>query len=337
MARVWEKVAENAGGIPARIIFLEDNRLRLSKWGWAPRSLLSSASSPMLDASARSTRWNSNRIGTPKDQGLRVQFPGFLLSPKKRPPNMPLHPWEGINRAVEDRLHFQDSMTGQWYRLMDAFRSYHHSKWTAEEREAYDKKQNSPLCRAIQQHDWAVILNDPGPVSSAKVDMGDFAPHFGILVKIIDSVVEPGCAEPSYHTRLLTTFPAQVIVSRLGEQDRLVVETTKQLAEKVRDEEITRKLLNSDRESKEYEEGLGDVKQRMKAIMKDAFESQEGFKEAVCDTYGDGLEEHMWVTIAGWFANDNTGRPLAGDQVWYVDGDPADVRDAASVNEGPEN
>jgi hypothetical protein len=336
MARVWEKIAQKEGGIPASIIFFEDNRLHLSKWGWAPRSLLSSASSLMLDANARITRWSSTRIGTTTDRGLRVRFSGFLLSPKKRHPDMPLHPWEGINRAVEDRVHFQDTESGQWYKLMDAFRSFRLSKWTAEELKTYDDKQDSPLCRAIQKDDWAVILNDSTAVSRARLTTTDTIIHFGALVKIIDSVVEPGCAEPGYHVRLLTTFPTQVLVAALNEKELLILETTKRLAEKLRGDEITKLLANSDRESNEYKKVLGDVKQRMKDLMKEAFDLQGGLKEAVRDIVGDGVEEYMWVTIAGWFANDNIGSWLADDQVWYVDGDSADVVRAPSANEGPQ-
>jgi hypothetical protein len=107
------------------------------------------------------------------------------------------------------------------------------------------------------------------------------------------------------------------------------------LAEKLRGDEITKLLANSDRESNEYKKVLGDVKQRMKDLMKEAFDLQGGLKEAVRDIVGDGVEEYMWVTIAGWFANDNIGSWLADDQVWYVDGDSADVVRAPSANEGP--
>jgi hypothetical protein len=336
MARFWERVARDIG-IPAKIIFFEDNRLHLPGWGWAPLSLLSSTSDPMLDSSVRTVRWTGAQIGKLSEKhGLRVQFPGFLLSPKT--PRVPLPPWHGSIRMPESHVYFQGTENGQWHRLANAFRAHHLSRWTDAELKEYDEKYVSPLSQAVQEGGWAVILHELWENTRRTIGVMHVAQRVGVLVKIIDSIDEPGFTKPSHRVHLRASVPTQVILSSVNEYELLILETVKRLAEELRSEAITKTLLDIlDRESQEYKQAWESVKHRMKELMNGALETQKGLKEATYSMMGENREQHMWVLIAGWFAHDNAGKPLADDQVWYVDGDPDDMASAASANQEPQN
>jgi hypothetical protein len=57
MARVWELIAKNRGGIPPRIIFYNDNPIDIDGWRWAPRSLLTSMEESGISIDERAARF----------------------------------------------------------------------------------------------------------------------------------------------------------------------------------------------------------------------------------------------------------------------------------------
>ncbi|KAK9443894.1 HET domain protein [Metarhizium brunneum] len=169
MIRMWEKMAEAKGGIPARLIFYIDESIDIDGWRWAPKSLLASAvHDPVLGIDDRIVRFhvdkNSTRpadvvLGTPTSLGLKIVLPGCRIVPTPLLPEFPLHAWPEVINPIEDKIVVQDEQTGRWFRIFDWYRSIKLRAWTDEERVEFDKRENGPLCRAIHTGKCALIMN----------------------------------------------------------------------------------------------------------------------------------------------------------------------------------
>jgi hypothetical protein len=302
MCRVWELLERSLGGIPSGVIFFEDDPIDLPGWYWAPRSMLTNSSSG-LDPNQRQLRWKTDQEGSITKRGLRVRLPGMLLRPRGRPQDMPLYPWEGINRTRQEQIFFKNTTTSKWYRLMDRIWALNAKKWSKEQLRQYNDTHKESMTKAIQEGNCAIIqsANDGG---------------YGSLVRVIAEEQEPDNSVSS----LLVHRILHIQFSELSQSEVKLAETVNRLAGILREEETTRELLAIQNKDTEQYKGLLEIsKRKMKDLMAETWENDHEFVQAVHDSIGDDLQHDMWVQIAGWFANDNLAFNVPADQIWYVD------------------
>ncbi|KAN0074389.1 hypothetical protein V8E54_008326, partial [Elaphomyces granulatus] len=306
--RVWSQLSHQIGGIPSGVLFFEDHRLDVPSWRWAPRRFLSSDARPIVDSNGRILRWGTYPLGQSTSLGLQAQLPGFRILPTPRPPRTPLCPREAINRPKESYLALRVS-DGVWCRMIDSYRAMSQNGWNAEELDQYDPQQDRPLRRLIQEGNCAVILTNPPSSVSTIRDEYPILP--GILVQVVNQ------SEQGIEVR----FHMHVMLTNLLPIEIKILETTKKLAERLRDEPITQELLSiPDRESEQYQTVLDQVRLRMKGLMIKAYEEHPWLEDAIHESIGAGLKDHIWVNIAAWFAQDNAiDQVEQGKKVWFVD------------------
>jgi hypothetical protein len=226
MVMVWQLIAESLNGIPGRVIFYVDNRLDISGWKWAPRSLLSSGPDPSMDAMLKVSRFaevagSEKHWGGIHELGLRVQFPGFMLEAKPRAPGMSLHPWRDLKKQYEDRLLLQNPGDKKWYSLCDEYRGFKLASWSNEERIQYDEAADSPLCRATHERGCAVI-RDPLSTHAVMVQSSEDVN----LCSTLEQAARPT------HARI----QRRVMVFELNPSQQLVAETLTKIADRLTEE-----------------------------------------------------------------------------------------------------
>jgi hypothetical protein len=126
----------------------------------------------------------------------------------------------------------------------------------------------------------------------------------------------------SRRSTILAKSECHVIVGALPTTISALYNTAEQLALTLRGEEITDRLLAlSDLgvENEEYKVVLREVEQRMKDMMEIALERDEALKIGMRRTWGDDIDEYLWVAIGDWFNHAFLGERLEEDQVWIVD------------------
>ena len=79
MQKFWDLIAAKQGGIPSQIIFFEEQRLKASGYGWAPQSFLEMERG-IHDLHSRMVRWNDPRLAPITPKGLRVRYPGYVIT-----------------------------------------------------------------------------------------------------------------------------------------------------------------------------------------------------------------------------------------------------------------
>ena len=309
MCEIWKMLSEQFGGIPASIIFYEDHYLPFQGWRWAPRSFFPSPKS-QFDLNERKRRWTvlatGSQLGLPTPLGLKVRFPGFKLNFHMKGDDSP---FKQIYRPTETSVMFQDE-EGTWYTItqsnspMATAPDFYEQIKEARERDGW------PLSDAIQGGNCAVVLGQEMTQKNGQ-ERDAFR---GILVRINDSAdSEPGVivAEEKLH----------VLVATLYEQEAMVQETYKRLWIKVKEDELTAKLMGiKDQDSEECKEALAKVKDKMKKILKVALEADQELLAAIPRMYGKEFDtDALWMRMAYWWEQENTGVRLPDGQVWNID------------------
>ena len=204
---------------------------------------------------------------------------------------------------------FQDE-EGTWYSITQSNSPSATAPDFYERMKEARERDGWPLSDAIQEGNCAVVLE-----KEMRQKNGQERDAFrGILVKINDSAgFEPGVivAERKLH----------VLVATLYEQEAMVQETYKRLWMKTREDELTLELAGiKDQESSEYEEVLAKVKEYMKKVMKKALEDNQELLVAISRLYGEKFDaDALWIRMANWWEQENTGVKLPNDQVWCID------------------
>ena len=306
MLKVWELIADKEKKIPARIIFHVENPLDEPGWRWAPRSFISSSPESSIDASTRRDRFNPRTSdgelwGIHSEEGLCVRFPGLILDAQPRLPGAPFHPWEGVYQPREDYLVFQNQTTKKWYQLADCHHSWKTSTQAKQEQDGYDKAADNPLCSTIHAGRCAIIR-----------DVGSL---YGVLVHILES--DPNSPTPTssaYRVRI----QRRVMIWELNESQALVAITFRKIADRLMGEDVTLKLLRtSDHNNEEYENISQLVHKRNKELMKEAWDSNPEFAQAVVDFYSPHLNDDLCSYIPRWFSHDLIAEGL-DEQAWIV-------------------
>ncbi|QUC17658.1 uncharacterized protein UV8b_01899 [Ustilaginoidea virens] len=317
MIRMWELLAREKGGIPARLVFYLDEPIDVPGWRWAPRSLLASAvDDPVLGLDERVMRFhvdpadpNTFPLGVPTLLGLKVNLPGYRIAPTPILPGMPLHPWPDVINPTEDQVLVREETTGRWFRIMDWYRSKKLPFWTRKQRLAYDARENNPLCRAIDTGNCAILLDN----ELAR----DHSAHICCLVQVESAAPD----DVAGHRPLKVRRERSAIMAALTATENKLMDFVKGLAESVARDASTDEFLQVQRAhrpgSEEWDAAEEKVRDVMKEVMREAYAHEE-LQKAVKDTMGEDIDDYIWVMIPKAFSH-GVGLREAEGRWWIVD------------------
>jgi hypothetical protein len=320
MARVWELLGrENA--IPPRVIFYVENPLPLLKFGWAPKSLLSSVNST-LSHDEVTARLNSlltflpdyakdnptNQPASLHEFGLKVQFPGLSCTLKPWWDNGPVYPWKGFVKASEDSVTCYETSTKKWFRMVDFFRGKD-SPWTPEKLIKLDEEDPDPLFKDLVRGRIALIKD----VKSS----GKKAPTVYLMVRLRSdhdtfpsSFQESTVKEP---VDLCVEICRTVTLIGLDRDEALMMDVAREIVTKIHEHRIFIDD-NSDQESKVH------LKNLMKEHSAKAWEDNPQFVRAVYNNFGPDMKERAWALLPIFLRYNIELNRLPDSQGWIVDG-----------------
>ncbi|TVY64226.1 hypothetical protein LSUE1_G007607, partial [Lachnellula suecica] len=288
MQRVWELIALKKGGIPADIIFLEDERLEAPGWRWAPKSLLPVGKALQTPAT-RLLRWNGSQMGGISPRGLCVRYPGYRLVKRDGyTDGKPLNPWPGMPRLPEDWLQFRDVETGRWFRIADNKLAVLTMSWTTEEeRREYHALGLFPLQHVADTAKSVLVLNARDNEKEA------------VFATVIGE--EGGISVKSER---------QVVVKELGREEGYIYDVVERLALRLRRDEVTDLHLKIyDRlmgdcadgdnlkeklaEDESFQGSLKSLREKMKSMLREATEGDPRLVAAITAYWGGTFTEHL--------------------------------------------
>ncbi|KAJ9155246.1 HET domain protein [Pleurostoma richardsiae] len=323
MVRVWELIARANDGVPARILFYNDDPLSLPGWRWAPRSFLSTSreeSVLTIDEKTLRFSWGGGEarrleddqvVGIPTPAGLKVKLPGCLVRPKPLLPGLPLNPWVGLIKVVEDQINLRGTKSGTWLRAMDWYRSHKLNTWTEQEKDTYDARVKSPLCRAMDTGEYALIEDTEASGSGAKVCR---------LVRVIETKRGTGTgADEDAQLTVQVRGERTIMISPMNASEALVADVLRGIADQAAGYTVQEQLVIEDAASPDSKGKLGRVRDLMKSLMTEAWASRPDFVEAVRETVGPDMEEYIWAAVPKFCSHDLELVDLSGNTVWLVD------------------
>ncbi|KAL7930254.1 hypothetical protein V8C35DRAFT_313355 [Trichoderma chlorosporum] len=317
MVRVWELINKSQGGLPQRLIFYADEVLNVNGWRWAPRSLLgSSVQDPVLGIDERVIRLAgaASEQGIPTPLGLKVALPGCRLIPVPLFPGLPLHPWPGAINPAEDQIILCDAQSGKWYRIMDWYRSKKLAVWTHEEKLAFDKEQNHPLCREVHS-EKCVLIHD----EKSRVD-GTLIACMAQIEEVDEAFEHASITSAELQAGLRVHRTRTVIMSLLSDEEVRMMEAFREMATVVAmDPETSNLQAIEDRDSDEWKSCMVAVKDKMKEVVAETWKSSPEVRQTVQNTIGLGVEEYMWAFIPKVFSHNVMVEETSREQLWFVD------------------
>jgi hypothetical protein len=307
MREIWKMMAKKFGGIPSCIIFYEDQCLTFPGWRWAPRSFLQNKGS-QFSLGDRKRRWTSRQalqLGIPTSEGLRVQYPGFLITP-----NFPDRKgvWEGTFRPTETIVYFEDD-SGIWYQMSPNDHrdpsAPDYLDWAQEQRKEFGWRMSD----AIQSGNCALICEEiAGDNQGQRIS---FRGILAVVKKYEDEEDKVIVVERNMH----------VLVSTIYAEDLRLQKSYRDVAERARQDELTAELSRiQDKASVEYTTCLGRLEVKMQELMDETLVEKPELKEFLPRLYGANCGvDRLWVRAANWWEMDNKAVKLEGEQVWCID------------------
>lgn len=317
MKVVWKLLAEKFKSLPAQIIFFEEPRIDVQGFRWAPRSFLQ-ADNVYLSPTLRKVRWDDTQPGVITNRGLQVSYPGFRLHLVQYNDGKPRHPWRGRSRIPDDGIPFRDASSGEWYNIS--------TKEHAIELRLGTATQNStefPLHDFLHQNSSPLDSSSEVFLLMTEIDQGQTShAEKNAVDGILATGTFEGSSTMSTTSTILVRTEYHVIVGALPTAISALYNEAEQLALALRREEVTNRLLALSHlgvENEEYKVVLREVEQRMKDMMRLTLARDEALKIGMRKTWGDDIDEYLWVAIGDWFNHAYLGARLGEDQVWIVD------------------
>ena len=320
MQVVWKLLASSMGGLPAQMIFFEEQKIDAPGWRWAPRSLLQFEKG-IFAPGTRVIRWAETRRGMRTPHGLRVKYRGYRIKMQRHGDGRLQNPWPGFTRIAEAYMNFKDAQTGQRYFVGDKMYAFMSQNWTDDqERREYNKLGLFPLHDMADRDDSLIICNSTS--------------HDAIFATPMRCDVTVPVEEDGLHVRA----ERHIIVFPVNADDGYISNTIRKLALRLRDDKMTdthidnyKRLLvevgggSSDvidqkmSTDEEFKASLEALRQRMKDMIIEVIAQDARFVDAVTTQLGESALEGVWVFISNFFRGDYIGTPLSSDQAWVVD------------------
>lgn len=204
--------------------------------------------------------------------------------------------------------------SGKWVRIIDWYRSEKNKTWTKEERLAYDRGEDGPLCRCIDTGNCALIYDVLPSFATTRVacmvqvEQASEVPEKAVLEK--DELATP----------LKTHRQRSVMMSSLSSSEEIMMDIVEELADTIAADQVTRDLLAiENRNSEEWEDALARVRSKMKDAVREAWREHPGLRQAASENIGADIEEYLWVLIPKCFSHTIRIASLPDDQLWFVD------------------
>jgi len=317
MQMVWTLLASSLNGLPAGIIFLEEQKIDASGWRWAPCSLLQVKR--ILQPTNRASSLADLQRGTPTAWGFRVKYPGYRIT-QGHNDSKPRNPWLGFSGSADVNMKFRHVETGQWYHIVDK-ESTLLARAGASEEQAKETKELGffPL------HDLADTNKSLLLCSATSKDAIFATPNSST-----DS-------RPAEEGSLLVRAERQVMVYPVDAAEGYISDTILKLAHRLREDEITDKHLDvfyrlkdesheslelldkKMNEDEEFRASRAALIQKMKDMIQGLISEDERFVRSVKISFGASSLEKTWVFIWDFFGNNYIGSSLSPEQVWFVD------------------
>jgi hypothetical protein len=328
MKKVWELVAEKNEGLPAQILFFEEERLDEKGWSWAPKSLLNNQHT-VVTLSTRLTRWADTQRGIPTLRGLRVQYPGYRITCRQEyGDGKPNHPWPGMPRIPEDWLQFRDKKTGSWYRIVGKQHAAISKMLVdSEKRRQYNELELFPLHDIAQTGRSVVVLRQGTELREALFatieeentvaeEKNEGSSEMGIAVKTRHHIFIQELRGDSYIFDLTEKLALQLRADPLTDA-HLALHSRLAANEPDPSSLETMKKLGKDNE--EFKASIKGLRDKMKEMTAEVIKSDEKFRQAVRTHFGESFLESIWVLIQDFFNHDIIAERLPEEQVWFVD------------------
>ncbi|KAL9485392.1 hypothetical protein ACSS6W_004181 [Trichoderma asperelloides] len=317
MIRTWELLNKLHSGLPPRLIFYADEVLSTPGWRWAPRSLLgSSVKDPTMGFDERMLRLVSapNVQGIPTPLGLKVTFPGCRLIPLPLAADLSLHPWPGAINASEDQIIIRQEESGKWYRILDWYRSKKLSSWTNDEKTAFDREQNDPLCREIDSGKCVLIYDEKSRANDMIVAC------MALVENIPEDFEHNSITSKELNAGLRVHRTRTVIMTLLSDEEVRMMTVFRDLASTIAAYQETYKLSAiKDRDSEEWKSCMSNIKAKMREVVAEALNSSPELVQTIENTIGADMEEYMWAFIPKIFSHTITMQETSSEQIWFVD------------------
>ena len=326
MQKVWDLLSVKKGGIPAPVIFFEEQRIQAKGWRWAPQSLLSverTINQPIV----RAVRWAVSHMGIPTSIGLKVRFPGYRLSVTKYRDGKPRHPWPGLKRIPEAYMPFREDETGEWYVVHDKKFAYLSSTWrTDEERLEHNKLELFPL-HDLADSDRAMLI------------MGEVGKDLSLRDALLVVPAPGGETERRLEGEvgLVVRTERHIVLNPLTPENGYIHTTIRILAMQLRDDEMTEKHLElyknlkeevetspealkaKMQESEEFKDSIKGLREKMRTMTAEVLKKDERLVNAVKKYFGASFLEDIWVLIQDFFNHDYLGVKMDDEQLWFID------------------
>jgi hypothetical protein len=333
MALVWSELARRYGGIPPRVIFIEDQPMTKSGFRWAPLSLLRSSSptGSIISANDKAIRFsmaglNASAAGVPTPRGLRVRFAGARIGSRPLAPGFELHPWQGMLRSREDMLQVKHDATGAWYRLADAeLLRMSAAGVSDEDTTEWYQTAGDRICEALHGENMALLYDS----SSNETNLTEFEHkvHHTLLLNLDkgensakDGEDWSSCCQQG---ALLGRGIRVLVMNRLSDTEVIVAEGLRELARLLANEAVTRTLMTApdrDIEGPAWVEAKEVAKPVMKAVGIAFWDNRPDFASAVDAVIGPDMKDFIWVMAVKSHSHDLVLlEDFSPDQAWIVD------------------
>ena len=325
----WKLLAEKLKSLPAQIVFFEEARLDAKGFRWAPQSLLD-AQQVYLSPTLRKLRWDDKKPGILTDKGLKVSYPGFRLHLAQYNDGKPRHPWKGRKRPPENGIIFRDPSNGEWYSVST---KEHGKKLRVDSATA--NSSGFSLHDFIHQNSNHQSSSTEVFLLMSEIDQGE-TPHSE--KNAVDGILTSGTLEETSTLEWLLSFlpfrkastqrtilaksQYHAVVGPLPDAVSALYNSPEKLALTLRAEAVTERLLalsHLELDDEEYKVALKAVEQRMKDTMAAKLDGDVYLRTGLRRTWGNDIDEYLWVVVGDWFNHAFLGTRLGEDQVWIVD------------------
>lgn len=188
------------------------------------------------------------------------------------------------------------------------------SSWTNDEKTAFDREQNDPLCREIDSGKCVLIYDEKSRANDMIVAC------MALVEKIPEDFEHNSITSRELNAGLRVHRTRTVIMSILSNEEVRMMTVFRDLASTIAAYQETYQLSAiKDRDSEEWKSCMSNIKAKMREVVAEALNSSPELVQIIKNTIGAGMEEYMWAFIPKIFSHTITMQETSSEQIWFVD------------------